>query len=147
MDEIITCALFGHRKMPPWVARELERTLDFLIEERGVRRFLVAGQGEFDRAAAGLLARRMRENPALDAAEVLAYLRKGSGALPTVYPEGLERVPKGLCYPKRNEWMIRQADLVCVYSRVGGGAEKCAALAERMGREVILIGEKSPENS
>ena len=68
MNEKITCALFGHRKMPPWVARELERTIDFLIGERGVRRFLVAGQGEFDRAAARSLARRMRENPSLDAA-------------------------------------------------------------------------------
>ncbi len=119
MNEKITCALFGHRKMPPWVARELERTIDFLIGERGVRRFLVAGQGEFDRAAARSLARRMRENPSLDAAEVLAYLRNGLGTLPTVYPEGLERVPKGPCYPKRNEWMIRQADVVCVYSPRG----------------------------
>lgn len=147
MNEKITCALFGHRKMPPWVARELERTIDFLIGERGVRRFLVAGQGEFDRAAARSLARRMRENPSLDAAEVLAYLRNGLDTLPTVYPEGLERVPKGLCYPKRNEWMIRQADVVCVYSRVGGGAEKCAALADWLGREVIRIGESAPGNS
>ena len=102
MNKKITCALFGHRKMPPWVARELDRTID---------------------------------------------LRNGLGTLPTVYPEGLERVPKGLCYPKRNEWMIRQADVVCVYSRVGGGAEKCAALADWLGREVIRIVESAPGNS
>lgn len=134
------CALFGHRHVEAGLGAILDRAIENMIVERGVRTFLVGGQGEFDRMAIGALMRMKEKYPFLDAVEVLAYPpRGGEGPLPTIYPEGLERVPKRLCYLRRNDWMARRADVVLAYIRVRGGAAKGVEIARRLGKEIQYL--------
>ena len=46
----------------------------------------------------------------------------------TVYPEGLETVPKRFAIFRRNDRMLKQADVVVVYvtHRTGGSGHVCA---------------------
>ncbi len=58
----------------------------------------------------------------------------------SIYPEGLETVPKRFCIDKRNRWMIKQADYVITYIRRNiGGATKYAELAEKSNKTVIRL--------
>lgn len=134
------CALFGHRHVESGLGAILDRAIEHMIVDRGVRTFLVGGQGEFDRMAIAALVRMKAKYPFLDAAEVLAYPpRGGEHPLPTIYPEGLERVPKRLCYLRRNDWMARQADVVLAYVRARGGAAKGVETARRLGKEIQYL--------
>ena len=61
---------------------------------------------------------------------VLAYLNDTKTSFPdhTIYPEGLETVPKRLAIIKRNLWMIDKADIVITY--VSGTATNSSNLME-----------------
>ena len=60
-----------------------------------------------------------------------------------VYPP-LEAVPLKFAIIKRNEWMIREADLVITYiSHSFGGAYKSMRYAQRKKKRVINLAEQS----
>ena len=60
---------------------------------------------------------------------VLAYLptekNKYENLTNTIYPEGLETVPKCFAISRRNKWMIQQSDVVVTYvtHNFGGAAQ------------------------
>ena len=75
---------------------------------------------------------------------VLAYLpiekNKYDNLTNTIYPEGLETVPKRFAISWRNKWMIQQSDVVVTYvTRTYGGAWQFKAMAERQGKTVIEL--------
>ena len=52
-----------------------------------------------------------------------------------------------LAIPKRNEWMVEQADLViCYIEREIGGAYKAVQYADKLGKEVINLAEETKED-
>lgn len=58
----------------------------------------------------------------------------------SIYPEGLETVPKRFCIDKRNRWMLKRADYVVVYiQRNVGGAAKYWDVAVKSGKNVINL--------
>ena len=60
--------------------------------------------------------------------------------LDTIYPEGLERVPKKYAIVYRNKWMIEQSNFVVTYVKYEtGGAANFKKIAERKGKVVINI--------
>lgn len=138
------CTFFGHRDTPDSVRPMLARTLRELIVSDGVRVFLVGHQGAFDRIVLGELKKTKDEFPWIRYAVVLAYLPDGNNEsvteAETVYPEGLETVPRRFAIAHRNEWMVKQADIVVSYITHGtGGAAKYVQKAERQGKRVISV--------
>ncbi len=136
------CTFFGHRDSPDKIRDKLRETVVKLIEERDVTKFYVGNNGNFDRMALSVLKELSGVYPQINYYVVHAYLpeKGGEDFEHTVYPEGIETIPKRFAIDYRNRWMVGQADVVVAYVRRSyGGAAKFLDLAERQGRMVINL--------
>ena len=140
-----TCTFFGHRDCSPSVHPQLYRAVVALIEEEGVRRFLVGSQGEFDAMARRVLEQlECQYDICYDV--VLAYLpTERASATHTLMPPDFEQYPKRFAIEYRNRYMLRESDYVVTYiTRNYGGAAKFAQMALRQNKTVINIAEAPP---
>jgi len=136
---IITFA--GHRKVeePETVRHWLYGTVTQLIEN-GTETFYLGGYGEFDEMAAQVVKEHKEKYPNIRSVLIVAYPnRKWDTEL---YDECLypltEKVTPRAAIPKRNEWMMKTADVVVSYiTHVGGGAEKSVGIAKKAGKKII----------
>lgn len=135
------CTFFGHRNAPFFLKNELIKCIENLIKENDVKVFYVGTQGVFDSLVWESLNELKRIYSNILCYKVLAYLpiKEKCDSENTIYPEGLENVPKRLVIIKRNEWMIERSDIVITYIRHSGGAETFSALAKRKGKRVIEL--------
>lgn len=143
----MTCTFFGHRVVTNDVKTRLRVVITDLIVHHAVDVFYVGNQGGFDEIVSEVL-RELQTIYPIDYAVVLAYFpieRDGNGTPnppDTIYPEGLETVPKrfAICY--RNRWMLERADYVVTYvtHRGGSDAARYQSLAEQRGKKVISLG-------
>ena len=143
----MTCTFFGHRVVTNDVKTRLRVVITDLIVHHAVDVFYVGNQGGFDEIVSEVL-RELQTIYPIDYAVVLAYFPiewDGNGTPyppDTIYPEGLETVPKrfAICY--RNRWMLERADYVVTYvtHRGGSGAARYQSLAEQRGKKVISLG-------
>lgn len=143
---MLSCTFFGHRDCPDTVRRELKRVLEELIVEQGVQMFYVGDKGQFDAIVHGVLRELAQQYPAIDYAVVIAYLPQGQTLEnDTMFPEGLETVPRRFAIERRNLWMLAHADYVITYvTHDWGGAAKFARKARRCGKIVIELAQKQP---
>ena len=139
----MVCTFFGHKDTPKETEPTLRSTLIDLIENKNVNVFYVGNNGSFD-----TMVRRQLEDLSqtytITYHVVLAYLptekNKYDNLTNTIYPEGLETVPKRFAIPWRNKWMIQQSDVVVTYvTRNFGGAAQFKALAERLQKIVVSL--------
>lgn len=141
----MTVTFFGHKDTPKEIEPTLRSTLVDLIENHGATEFYVGNNGNFD-----TMVRRQLENLSqtypITYNVVLAYLPTKKSEYDdytnTIYPEGIETVPKRFAISYRNKWMVEQSDIVITYvARTYGGAWQFKALAERQGKKVIELSE------
>ena len=138
------CTFFGHRECPDSVAPQLRAVLEMLIVKHGVDVFYVGHQGQFDALDRRTLRTLCQTYPRIHYAVVLAYL-PGPGGDPqnyadTLFPEGIETVPRRYAISWRNRWMLGRADYVVTYVTHGwGGAARFAELARRQRKQVINL--------
>ena len=93
----MTVTFFGHRDAPKEIEPTLRTTLINLIEQENAREFYVGNNGNFD-----AMVRRQLEDLSkvyeINFTVVLAYLpedrREHNNFANTIYPEGIESVPK-----------------------------------------------------
>ena len=139
----MTVTFFGHKDTPKEIEPTLRTTLVDLIENKNVTVFYVGNNGNFD-----TIVRRQLENLSqtylITYNVVLAYLPTKKSEYDdftnTIYPEGIETVPKRFAISYRNKWMIEQADIVVTYvTHSFGGAAQFKELAERQGKTVIEL--------
>jgi hypothetical protein len=139
------CTFFGHKDTPKELEPTLRTTLVDLIENHGATEFYVGNNGNFD-----TMVRRQLENLSqtypITYNIVLAYLptkkSEYNDYTNTIYPEGIETVPKRFAISYRNKWMVEQSDIVITYvARTYGGAWQFKALAERQEKMVIELSE------
>ena len=142
----MTCVFFGHRDTPDSIRPILHDLLITLIEQRGVRQFYVGNQGHFDSMVRSELRQLAKIFPQIRYAVVLAYLPgkkdeyDSSDGSETVYPEGLEAVPRRFAIDKRNRMMVEWADIVVTYiAKPCGGAAKFGELAAKKGKEIVNL--------
>lgn len=58
----------------------------------------------------------------------------------TLFPDGMENVPKKFAISKRNDWMIQQSEFaVCYVHKITGGAAKFREKAEKKELRIIDI--------
>lgn len=137
-----TCTFFGHRDCPDSVKPELLAAIENLITEKNVRTFYVGNHGNFDRLTVSLLRDLSARHTDVKYYVVLAYLpqRVQSSTDITLYPEGIEIIPKRYAIDFRNRWMIEKSDYVITYvTRSFGGAAKAKNYAEKHGKHIIEI--------
>lgn len=70
------CTFFGHRDTPDSVKTALQETLQYLIEDIGITKFLVGNNGNFDTIVYRTLVTLKQIYPHIDYQVVLAYLPK-----------------------------------------------------------------------
>lgn len=138
------CTFFGHRDSSASIRPVLRQTILSLIHDHGVTTFYVGHHGAFDRMAAGILQELSGDHPRIRYSIVLAYLPAASaveaGWQNTLFPEGIERVPKRFAISWRNRWMLRNSDYVITHvQHPFGGAAQFEQLALRQGKTVIRL--------
>ena len=141
----MVCTFFGHKDTPKEIEPTLRSTLIDLIENKNVNVFYVGNNGNFDTMVRRQLEDLSQTYP-ITYSVVLAYLptekNKYDNLTNTIYPEGLETVPKRFAISWRNKWMTRQADTVVTYvTHTHGGAAQFKAMAERYRMPVIELSE------
>ncbi len=138
------CTFFGHRECPEAVKEALFFAVEKLIQQ-GVDIFYVGNQGQFDAYVRGVLRHLRQERyPHIRYSVVLAYLpvkrEPYEDHSDTLFPEGLEQVPRRFAVDHRNRWMLRQADcVVCYTPYTWGGAYKFVQQARKWGKAVIPL--------
>ena len=142
------CCFFGHRYCPDLTEALLTVVEDLILNEK-TSRFYVGGQGGFDHVVQNVLEQMQQEHPHITCLEVLAYMpgKKAEFPIPkrleTIYPDGLENVPRKYAIDKRNRWMVDQSDMVvCYIEHQYGGAAKFVELAKRKGKRIINLAER-----
>ena len=70
----MTCTFFGHRDTSWEIEEKLKQVILDLITNKGVNRFLVGYQGNFDKIAIHLLKKLKQAQPQITFEIVLAYL-------------------------------------------------------------------------
>ena len=117
------------------------KCIEKLINESDTNVFYVGTQGVFDSLVWESLTELKRIYPNIVCYKVLAYLpiKEKYDSENTIYPEGLENVPRRFSIRKRNEWMIEHSDIVVSYVRHSGGAETFSSLGKRKGKRVIEV--------
>ncbi|MCM1023002.1 MAG: hypothetical protein NC395_02965 [Prevotella sp.] len=137
----MTCTFFGHANAPQEIRETLKETVKTLIETRGADCFYMGNNGNFDRMALSVLKELSEVYPHVNYFVVYAYLPDdGADFAHSLYPEGLETVPKRFAIEYRNRWLTEHSDLVITYvRRTYGGAAKFKKLAENKNCEIIVI--------
>lgn len=102
----------------------------------------VGNQGQFDSMVYSVLKELRGKYPQIRYTVVLAYLPdehiKEVYGENTLFPDGLENVPKKFAISKRNDWMIQQSEIaVCYVHKITGGAAKFREKAEKRGLQIF----------
>lgn len=136
---------FGHKDTPKEIEPKLREVLIDLIENKNADEFFVGNNGNFD----SMVRRQLKDLSAIYPIKysvVLAYLpdekNRYDDMMNTLYPEGLETVPKRFAISWRNKWIIKQANTVVTYvTHSFGGAAQFKEMAEKQGKAVIELSE------
>ena len=140
MEKNAAC-FFGHREVIHNIRPKLTAIIEKLITEDNVTEFYVGHQGQFDNMVYSVL---KANYPHIRYTVVLAYMPdehiKELYGEDTLFPDGLENVPKKFAISKRNDWMIQQSGYaVCYVHIITGGASKFREKAEKKGIKVIDV--------
>ena len=144
MDIVKTCCFFGRREVTHNIRDKLTAIIENLITETGVTEFYVGHQGQFDSMVYSVLKELKVMYPHIRYIVVLAYMPdsyiKEVYGEDTLFPDGLESVPKKYAISKRNDWMIQHSDYaVCYVHKITGGAAKFREKAEKKGLQIIDV--------
>ena len=144
MDKSKTCCFFGHREVTHNIKPKLTAILGKLITEYGVTDFYVGRQGQFDSMVYSVLKELKANYPQIRYTVVLAYMPdehiKELYGEDTLFPDGLESVPKRFAISKRNDWMLKHSDVaVCYVWKITGGAAKFKEKAKKKGLRIIDV--------
>ena len=110
MDKNKTCCFFGHREVTHNIRDRLTAIIEKLVTEDGVTDFCVGNQGQFDNMVYSVLKELKAKYPQIRYTVVLAYMPdehiKEVYGEDTLFPDGLENVPKKFAISKRNDWIL-----------------------------------------
>ena len=142
--EIRTACFFGHRDVTHDIRAKLQFIIEQLITEEQINSFYVGHQGQFDSMVYSILKELKVKYPHIRYTVVLAYMPdehiKEVYGEDTLYPDGLETVPRRFAISKRNDWMIQHSGYaVCYVHKITGGAVKFREKARKKGLLVIGI--------
>lgn len=138
------CTFFGHGDAPQSISNNIKKAILSIINDYGVNKFYVGNHGSYDNMVISILKELAKTNLELKFYIVLAYLPQKEDTYRysddiTIYPEGLEKVPKKFAILERNKWMLNQSDYIITYVRHVGNAKNFKELAEKRGKIIIEL--------
>lgn len=114
------CFFIGHRDTPEHVYPALEQAVEQLITQ-GVTEFYVGNHGSFDRLAARTVIAAKQRRPQVRLTMLLAYhpgertVTLPSGFDGSLYPPGMENVPRRFAIARANRWMVEHCTHLVAY--------------------------------
>jgi hypothetical protein len=132
------CFMFGHRDVSESILPQIERAVESHYLQLGVREFVVGNRGRFDALAARAV-RTMKKRYADIVLTLLLAYYPTTGSKEhlaeydsTLYPDGIERVPKRYAVISANRYMIERADsIICFVNHVGNTVALLDAARQR----------------
>lgn len=136
------CSFIGHSDTPITIAPKLRQLIVNLIHKQGVNHFILGTHGGYDRMVLSILKDLKKQYPTINYDVILAYMpyknNNDNTFENTIYPEGLENIPKKFAIIWRNKWMIQKSDFLIAYvEHSWGGAAKILEYAKK--RENLQI--------
>jgi len=142
----MTACFFGHRNIGSAIMPVLRAEIENHIIEKDVDVFYIGNNGNYDSIVAAVLRELQEKHSHISVYSILAYLPtdKDKHSIErhekTIFPEGLELVPRRFAITYRNRWMVEQSDFVITYVQQNyGGAYEAMKYAERKGKSIINI--------
>ena len=139
------CFFIGHREAPESVYPELAQTVEQLIEQ-GVTEFYVGHYGNFDRLAARAVTEAKQQRPEVRLTLLLPYHpTEREVILPSsfdgsLYPPGMENVPRRFAIPRANRWMVEHCThLVAYVTHPASNAGKVVEWGRIKGKKVVEL--------
>ena len=146
-----TCFFIGHREAPESIYPELAQTVEQLIGQ-GVADFYVGNYGNFDRLAARVVIAAKQQRPEVRLTMLLPYHpAEREVVLPpgfdgSLYPPGMENVPRRFAIPRANRWMVEHCThLVAYVTHPASNAGKVVEWGRIQGKRVVELGESLAE--
>ena len=142
----MVCTFAGHRDVDSDIFDALLHAVHEAIIIYHVDTFLCGNKGQFDRLAAKAVNFWTKQYSNIDLVYVRAYLPASNDALPdyytdSIYPEGLELVPKRYAIARRNQWMAKHCDIMISYVNYDwGGAYSTYLTAKKHEKIIINLG-------
>jgi len=135
---------FGHRDAPSQLKDKIFQTVLWLLEEKGVSKFLVGAEGQFDTMVTSVLKELKKQGKSIDYCVVLAYMPYGRSNFDknedTLFPEEIATALPRFAIAKRNEWMLKKSDIVVTFVKhTFGGAYQYKQKAIKWGKTVIEL--------
>lgn len=134
-----TCFFIGHRDAPESVYARLQAAVERHITEYGVTDFVVGRYGNFDHLAARAVIEAKQRHPEVTLTLLLPYYRARTEPLPdgfdgSLFPDGLEAVPKRAAILRANRYMLHHCEYMIVYDagRIGN-TRKLVSVARKVG--------------
>ena len=145
------CFFIGHRDTPEHVYPALEQAVEQLITQ-GVTEFYVGNHGSFDRMAARAVIAAKQGHPQVRLTMLLAYhpgerlVTLLAGFDGSLYPPGLENVPRRFAVPRANRWMVEHCThLVAYVTHPASNAGKVVEWGRIQEKSVVELGESLAE--
>ena len=143
--EIKSCFLIGHRQAPEELFSALQRAVEDHITKDKAMEFIVGGYGEFDRLAAEVLRVAKDNHPQITLSLLLPYhpserpIKKPEGFDATVYPPGMENVPRRLAIIRANRYVVDHVDFLLAYAwHTGSSTQKLVEYAKKREKRGLL---------
>lgn len=140
-----SCFFIGHREAPESIYLELSQIVEQLIEQ-GVTDFYVGHYGNFDRLAARAVIAAKQRHPEVRLTMLLPYhpaereVILPSGFDGSLYPPGMENVPRRFAIARANRWMVEHCThLVAYVTHPASNAGKVVEWGRRLTKEVKLV--------
>ena len=140
-----TCYFIGHRDTPVEILLRLEASVERHITEYGVTDFVVGKYGNFDRLAAQVVRAAKQRHPEIRLTLLLAYYNPTQSVdLPcgfddSLYPDGLEFVPKRAAIVRANQYMVQHSDYLIAYDKGNiGNTRELVKYAQRMEKQGLI---------
>ena len=141
-----SCTFFGHHDASEAIYPMLKNTIEALITDRGVSRFMVGNNGAFDYMVYKALCELRRAYSHISVQVVLSRIPEKPPEYPIhdiCIPDGIEGVPPRFAILHRNRWMVRASQIVVTYvTHSIGGAAKAEEYAKKQKKEILRLGSR-----
>lgn len=115
-----TCFFIGHRDAPESIYNRLLTAVEHYITEYDVTDFVVGRYGNFDYLATRAVIEAKQHHSDVMLTLLIPYYRADAEPLPvgfdgSLFPDGLETVPKRAAILRANQYMIHHCDYLIAY--------------------------------
>jgi len=147
------CVFIGHRDAPEELRPRLAEAVERHITQYGVTEFAVGSRGRFDDLAARAVRDAKKRHPRVTLLLLLFYLPDRADRIPegfdgTVYPPGMETVPRRYAIARANRYLASRCDfLICWDTGQAGNTHGIARAARRCGARVTNLADLRPEGT